>query len=203
MGEGAMARQKKVAARVSAAAQKLKEHGEITAYPRTASDDFGSIAPPESGLSIDAEDLGSQFLSNAIEQQRVSEWPAADEASSAGQEDWEGEAGGELSADYELDPEGWERALTRSLRVGKLASEFPRARSRLHKKPVELPDEAPTHEWDDVDLTDETIHEASLLDHEGAELGQVESPSLRTDDTHRHGKPRGGHLPGSRRKRAS
>jgi hypothetical protein len=45
----------------------------------------------------------------------------------------------------------------------------------------------------DVDLTDETIREGSLLDREAEELGEVEAPSLNTDDVHTHGKRRGGH----------
>jgi hypothetical protein len=187
--------------------KKIEESGDITAYPRAASDEFGSIPPPESGLSIDTEDLGTQFLSNATEHGH-SEWPGADEASSAGQETWEGggdsdgDGAGELASGYELDPESWERALTRSLRIGKLSSEFPRVRTGARAKRPELSDEPVTREWDAVDLTDEDIHEASLMDHEGAELGEVESPSLRTEDSHRHGKPRGGHLSGARRKRA-
>lgn len=52
-----------------------------------------------------------------------------------------------------------------------------------------------------MDLTDETIQEASLLDHETDELGEVESPNLRTDDTHTHGKRRGGHGPIGKHKR--
>ena len=47
----------------------------------------------------------------------------------------------------------------------------------------------------DVDLTEPVIQEASLLDHEGEELGEVEPPSIRTEDSKSHGKRRGGHAP--------
>lgn len=169
----------------------------ITVFPRGISEQIGSIPPPESGLSVDTEDIGSQFLSAATEQ-GASDWPPShtgDDPLSEGGLDGEGG----LSDSFELDPSGWERAVTRSLRIGKLNSAFPPA-TGVRKKPLH-PAERPAHAWDEIDLTDEAIHEASLLDHEGAELGDVESPLLRTDDTHTHGRRRGGHLRHGRRKR--
>jgi len=173
-------------------------HDEITVYPRGASEQLGSIPPPESGLSVDTEDLGSQFLSSATEQS-FSEAPPAytgDESLADGA----GDDGGGLGDSFELDPGGWERATTRSLRIGKLSSSYPPA-TGVRRKPQE-PSERRAHAWDEIDLTDESIQEASLLDHEGVEPGEVESPLLRTDDTHTHGRVRGGHLRNGRRKRA-
>jgi hypothetical protein len=170
---------------------------EITVFPRGASEQLGSMEPPESGLSVDTEDIGSQFLSAATEQ-GVSDRPpayAGDDPLADGALDGEGG----LGDNFELDPFGWERATTRSLRIGKLSASFPSTTS-VRKKP-EQPKELRAHAWDEIDLTDEAIHDASLLDHEGVELGEVESPLLRTDDTHSHGRRRGGHLRSGRRKR--
>jgi hypothetical protein len=181
-----------------------EEESQITAMPRANGDELGSIAPPpESGLSVDPEDIGAQFLSNATEQY-VSSWPRADTSSDGtGEEEWDADTVGALSSSFDLDPTGWERAVTRSLRIGTLSSEFPRAPSSVRKRPKPALEDERVDDWgDDVDLTDEVVHEASLLDHEGDELGEVESPSVRTDDTHTHGRRRGGHS-AVRRKRAS
>lgn len=178
--------------------RKGEERGEISAYPRGPADGTGRLAAPESGLSVDPDDIGAQFLSHATEQ-RPSEWPADAASDAVGEEDWES-AGG-LAGSFESDPGGWERAVTRSLRIAKLSSEFPRAQTGAHKKERAAPEERPTHGWDEIDLTDESIQEASLFDHEGAELGEVESPRLRTEDVHTHGRPRGGHLAHARRRK--
>lgn len=170
---------------------------EITVFPRGMSEQLGSIPPPESGLSVDTEDIGSQFLSAATEQ-GVSDWPpafAGDDPLADGGLDGDGG----LGDSFELDPFGWERATTRSLRIASLNVSFP-ATTSVRRKP-EQPKELRAHAWDEIDLTDEAIQEASLLDHEGTEPGEVESPQLRTDDTHTHGRRRGGHLRNGRRKR--
>ena len=170
---------------------------EITVFPRGASEQLGSIPPPESGLSVDTEDIGSQFLSSATEQ-GVSDWPPA----YAGDDllaDGAGDDGGGLGDSFELDPSGWERVTTRSLRIGALSADYVPT-TGVRRKPLE-PAERRAHAWDEIDLTDEAIQEASLFDHEGVELGEVESPLLCTEDTHTHGRPRGGHLRNNRRKR--
>jgi hypothetical protein len=171
------------------------EPGLITAYPRAPDQQLGGDSPPESGLSVDADELGTQFLNNATEQPSA-ELMAPDAAlEGTGEDDWSAESAETLGSSFELDPEGWERAVSRVLRRGELSlAPLKRTRAeRVHPSEQEQPAS------DDVDLTDEVIHEASLLDHEGSELGEVESPSLRTDDTHTHGKRRGGHAPRRRR----
>lgn len=170
---------------------------EITVFPRGVSEQLGSIPPPESGLSVDTEDIGSQFLSAATEQ-GLSDWPPA-YAGDDSMADGGLEADGGLGDNFDADPSGWERAITRSLRLGSLSANFPE-RTGVRRKPQQ-PAERRAHAWDEIDLTDEAIQEASLLDHEGNELGEVESPQLRTDDTHTHGRRRGGHLKNGRRKR--
>lgn len=171
------------------------ERGEITVWPRAMPDELGSVPPPESGLSVDTEDLGAQFLSNATEQ-RSSDWPADVDTGTYSFDDGSSEADDSLDeAGFEANPRAWEHRITRSLRVGKF--------SALLSPPPENndPGELPEHEWDELDLTDENVQEASLLDHEGDELGEVESPQLRTDDTHSHGRPRGGHSAGRKKTR--
>lgn len=179
------------------------EQSTITAFPRPADDELGTQAPPESGLSVDPEDIGAQFLSAATEQQ-LSERFAPDAAlESAGEEDWGSDPDRALASSYDLNPDGWEAALQQALSLGRLSPTSAHLRRAARVNVMEeRPDDAePPNQDDDVDLTDEVIHEASLLDHEGSELGEVESPELRTEDTHRHGKPRGGHAP-THRKRA-
>jgi hypothetical protein len=184
--------------------RKLGEELErITVWPRAASDELGSIVPPESGLSVEPEEIGAQFLSNATEQ-GLSDWPeAADDEGDYPGADGDGEDGGGFDeAAFELDPRGWERRITRSLRLGTFRPP-PAPRTGTMRM---LPDDSARedhlgHALDEIDLCDEAIQEASLLDHEGDELGEVESPQLRTDDTHTHGRRRGGHGPSPKRKR--
>jgi hypothetical protein len=169
----------------------------VPAQPDTASD-------VEEGLSLDPEDLGAYFLSWAVEQGETDWTPV-----SYGDEGYEDDTPPLVDAlDLEDADEriirsaAWERTLRRALMRGPpLAGRA--AEQRV--APVERPSPEPaSYRWDELDLTDAAIHEASLFDHEGAELGEAEPPSaLRTDDTHTHLKPRGGHLPARHTARAS
>jgi hypothetical protein len=175
----------------------------ITVWPRAASEELGSIAPPESGLSVEPEEIGAQFLSNATEQ-GLSDWPdAPDDGDYTAGGDEDGATVGFDEKSFELDPRGWERRITRSLRLGKF-TELPSPKTGV-RRVRELTEEHENHlghALDEIDLTEEAIQEASLLDHEGDEMGEVESPNLRTDDTHTHGRRRGGHGPDNPRKRS-
>ncbi len=209
----------------------------VTAQPLHISEQVGSVAPAESGLSVDTDDLGKQFLASAVEQSTGSEWPRE-----LNEDDFPSDDAAALSDALDLEADtgslrSWERSLLKAMANGKpeqLASGFPppqlnkplaaardgdgsslarprasfdgpslaRPRPRFDM-PREFDGQGESHAWDEVDLTDEAIHEASLLDHEGPELGEVIPPSvLKTDDTHTHGRPRGGHLP-KRTRRAS
>lgn len=158
----------------------------------------------EEGLSLEPEDLGERFLCWAVEQGET-EWPPPSAWDEGSQDDTpplvdaldlDGED------DERMGSRAWQRALRRAL-----MREAPLAQPTTER--AALASEGPTSEpasylWDELDLTDAAIHEASLFDHEGAELGEVEPPSaLRTDDTHTHFKPRGGHLPARHTARAS
>ncbi|MFT3924858.1 MAG: hypothetical protein QM778_20150 [Myxococcales bacterium] len=187
----------------------LKTSLSVTAQPTHISEQVGSVAPAESGLSVDPDDLGKQFLASAVEQSVNSEWPRE-----LNEDDFPSDDGAALSDALELEAEAgslksWERALLRAMANGptkRLARGLPPPPNtpRLAQTRPFNTGQGASHAWDEVDLTDEAIHEASLLDHEGPELGEAVAPSvLKTDDTHTHGKPRGGHLPTPRARRAS
>jgi hypothetical protein len=170
--------------------KKPEEEEQITAWPSSAPEDIGSIAPAGYELSMDCEELGSRFLSDAVEQGH-SQRPI-----------WYDEY-----EDVPFDPQ-LGKDLLRSLglssarkrvsgRPPAMAGDAPRRRS-MSLPP--LPEEFQEYitESGEIDLTEENIREASLLDHEGEEAGEIESPFVRTDDTHTHGKRRGGHAPSMR-----
>lgn len=92
--------------------------------------------------------------------------------------------------------------MTRSLQLGMFRTGYsPKTGTRRALPDDSAPEAHLGHALDEIDLTEEAIQEASLLDHESDELGEVESPTLRTDDTHTHGRRRGGHGPSGKRKR--
>ncbi len=163
--------------------KQVREDAEVTVWPSSLPDDVGSIAPAGSDLTVDYEELGSRFLSGAVEQAPTLRPIWDDEMDDVY---FDAQLGAELLRSFGLEPPG-RRTTTRPLphkarRVPNLAQ------PRL---PVDLEEFIASS--DDVDLTEETIREASLLDHEGDEPGEVESPFVRTDDVHTHGKRRGGH----------
>lgn len=169
--------------------KKPEDEHEITAWPSSLPEDIGSIAPPGTDLSFDYEELGSRFLSDAVEQggsQRPMWYDEYEEP--------------------QFDPQlGNELLRSLGLRTSKRgASVRPRAgEQRLEKVSFaapRLPNDFEEYilESGEIDLTEESIREASLLDHEGEEQGEIESPLLRTDDVHSHGKRRGGHAPSVR-----
>ena len=130
---------------------------EITAWPSSAPEDVGSFAPSGSDLAVDYEDLGSRFLSDAVEQS-YSERPV-----------WY-----EEHDDAALDPHlGSHLLRSFGLRSGgRSASVRPplghRVLERNSLAAPRLPEEYETYlaESGEIDLTEENVREASLLDHE-------------------------------------
>lgn len=169
-------------ARVARRKQALEE-AEITAWPSSLPDEVGSIAPPESDLSIDAEERGSRFLSDAVEQ-GMSGRPIWDHEFE--EPHFDARMGEELLRSFGLTPP---RSRTTTRPRPHPANPLP----NLAQPPLPNDLEEFIATSDEIDLTEQTIREASLLDHESEEAGEVESPSVRTDDTHTHGKRRGGH----------
>lgn len=163
---------------------------EINVWPSSLPEDVGSISPPAGELSVDIDDLGWRYLTDAVEQEpAVTPLPFGEEY-----DDFEVDlrAVEGLLRSFALQPSGARR------RSGVRAVP-PGLRQSAARAPASLPDDPSDHggATDELDLTDEAVHEASLLDCEGEEAGEVRSPWLRTDDTGSHAKPRGGHARGN------
>lgn len=167
------------------------EEPEITAWPSTPPEDVGSIAPPEAELTIDCDDLGSRFLSDAVEQGSSAPLGWHDELEEL---PFDPQRGNDLLRSMGLLP-----AKKRASKPPSVALDVPPKSLVLAPPPEEFEEYLRLTESVEIDLTEENIREASLLDREGEEPGEIESPSLRTDDTHTHGKRRGGHAPASAR----
>jgi hypothetical protein len=175
------------------------EELELTAQPKSIPSE---LATPEhsSGLSVDPEDLGRQFLSDAMEQgnfesQRGGEsadmWvnaaPPTDEAM--------------VGPNFETDRSIWENTVSMSMENG-----GPEGAQHDASPDALLDDEQDDgmrmieRDESGIDLTESVIQEASLFDHESDVLGETEPPpAIVTDDSKSHGKKRGGHAPKSAR----
>jgi hypothetical protein len=160
---------------------------EFTAQPHSLSD-LGGVARDESGLSIDPEDLGTHFLTEAVEQGDFSLRDAAD-----------------LDLSLLGDPESDDRPSTEIsvwTRMVDLATEGGGASDRLQQAavfgadsleavrqpgPAELEAES-ERETDSgpIRLTDSAIRERSLMDQEGAALDEIVSPDIDAEDTGHH-----------------
>lgn len=164
--------------------KKVREATEITAWPSSFPDGVGSVAPGRGGESLDSDELGSHFMTDVVEQSRstFSQW----EDETDDEPHFDAKVGADILRSFGLKPMP-KRTTTRprpppALQVPKLPKlRVPRDFEQLLGREG------------DVDLTDETIREGSLLDREGDELGEVEAPSVNTEDVHTHGKRRGGH----------
>ncbi len=169
---------------------------ELTAQPKTLPEELGTTPITESGLSVDPEDLGRQFLSDAIEQgnfesQRGGE--AAELWLSSNPPSDDALTGPNFEADHDV----WETTAGLVMQSGS-ADEAQEAASTAPPSSEELPaaerDEDDELDLEaDLDLSEPVIQEASLLDREGDEPGETEAPGLSTDDSHSHAKRRGGH----------
>jgi len=172
------------------------EELDITARPKGIAQELGDTQRHEPGLSVDPEDLGRQFLSEATEQHNF-------ESESAGEElDLELSAAASTDdalpgPNFEGDRSIWENTVSLALQNGGVEH----AQDEV-APPTSSDEEDDQHDGlrtlsdeQNIDLTEGAIQEASLLDYEGDELGEIESPTLRTDDNKSHAKKRGGHAP--------
>jgi hypothetical protein len=161
---------------------------DITAHPIGAPEELGHRVAHEVGLSVDAEDLGRNFLSDATEQGNfestyddsieLSEGPQSDDAL--------------VGPNFEERNDIWENTVNLTLQGGE--EDEPLVDDHVDGLRFMEDDDEQTSS-DELDLTENVLHEASLLDQEGEELGETKSPSLRTEDSRSHKKPRGGHTP--------
>ncbi|HEX5661269.1 MAG TPA: hypothetical protein VFX59_28965 [Polyangiales bacterium] len=165
---------------------------DITAQPIGAPEELGRRGPThEVGLSVDADELGRNFLSDATEQGNFeSQYDDSDELSEGPRSD-----DALTGPNFEATNDVWENTVNLTLQGS--ADDEPLVDERADGlRFIEDDDEATSS--DDVDLTDNTVQEASLLDREGDEAGETESPEVRTDDINTRKKPRGGHTPKSK-----
>jgi hypothetical protein len=156
-----------------------EEELELTAQPKSMDDEeLGISEQHESGLSVDADDLGRNFLSEAMDQGNFESelrGDAADPSDAA-----------LTGPNFESDKDVWENTVSLSLQ-----NEGADEDALIEDEDDAL--DAALDENDGLDLTENTIHSGSLLDSETDELGETREPNVVTEDGHLHGKPRGGH----------
>jgi hypothetical protein len=170
--------------------RKAREAVPVTVWPTSFPDDVGSLPESNEDLSRDCEELGNRFLSDAVEQ-TYSVHPKWQPDSEEDEPYFDAKMGDDLLREFGLKPMP-KHSTTRALPTTRAHLPKLIAPRMPHDLDAYLPD-------DELDLTDDTVHEVSLLDHEGLEAGEVESPWVQTEDVHRHGKRHGGHARSSLR----
>ena len=158
------------------AGQKPSRKPQPEARPKPIGAEARGEALPEQGLSVDPDQLGVTFLRDATEQGNMeslrgdgvrsldlSEAPPSDEALSG--------------PSFDADESIWDATADLTVEEGPLGA----PREELDEPPVQA-----SEPEEPVDLVEDSIHDATLLDHEGDELGEVEASTPDTDDTHRH-----------------
>lgn len=169
------------------------EELEVTAQPKSIPEELTQPVS-EPGLSVDPEDLGRQFLADATEQHNFESLRGGDAAdlyvtSAAPSDD------ALVGPNFESERTVWENTISLSMENGgpEGAQQAVSPSSPLDE---ELEDGLHLIDPDsDLDLTESTITEASLLDHEAETLGETTAPEIRTDDSKSRAKKRGGHAP--------
>lgn len=173
-----------------------------TARPKGLQEEFDAYArEDEMGLSVEPQELGRQFLEEAVQEgdyethlegseaYDVSSTPRGDDA--------------RPGPGFDVERNVWENSVNLTLQDGRKGSSelLPPAPAILRDDEEE--DEALYLDVEerDLDLTEPVVREASLFDHEQGELGEVAQPELNTDDTHSHEHRRGGHAPHRARRR--
>lgn len=164
--------------------KKLDEVPRITAQPRPVSEELVSAPIAERGLSIAPEDMGRQFLSEALEQRNfesssggdanevdITEAALTDDALTGAA--WEAGDVWESTVNLSLQSGGLEEGRA----VDKVAGEIEEEDEKQEEAVRALSGDS-----HDVDMTKPSIHQASLLDYETDELGGVASPDVDTDE---------------------
>lgn len=158
--------------------RKMEETPEITARPKSLTDDLVYEPTVEPGLSVTPEELGQVFLSDAMEQANFESARGGDtpEIDITGPSPTDGALTG---ANWE-NGSIWEHTINMSLQEGSLEEVRTEASPEGNAQVQGLEgDEAGGH---NVDVTSANIHEASLLDYETDELGEVASPEVDADE---------------------
>jgi len=161
---------------------------EITAQPMSLAEELSVHHRNEEGLSIEPEDMGRQYLNDAMEEGDFEAVPDVedDELNIVG-----GTRSDQAMTGPNIEPDDdiWENTVNETLEAGSsedALDELAPARAAVEREGGTFDDEADDAEEqvDELDLTEANVHEASLFDHEGNELGEVESPELNTEDAH-------------------
>jgi len=160
--------------------RKMDDEPQITAQPKRIADELMASPFVEPGLSVDPEDLGKQFLGDAMEQHNYESFqggetpdmyinnPAPSDAALTG-------------ANWEQDRGVWQHTVELSLQNGSI--DDARADGSPAGADVGLEDQHGTDDDpEEVDVVNRTIRGGSLFDHEGAQPGEVRSPSIETDE---------------------
>jgi len=160
--------------------RKTDQEPQITAQPKRLADELLSSPIAEPGLSVEPEDMGRQFLSEAMEQANFESFkggdtpdmyinnPAPSDAALTG-------------ANWEQDRSVWQHTVEMSLQNGGI--DDMRVEGSPDGADLGLEDQ-PVMDGDpeEVDIVARNIRGASLFDHEGRNPGEVMSPSIETDE---------------------
>jgi len=176
---------------------------EFTAQPHSFSD-LGVVAHDESGLSIDPDELGNHFLSEAVEQGDLRARDAADlDLSMLGDPESDDRPSTEISVwtrmvDLATDGGGASEQLRDAAVFGADALEQER-----QSGPAELESESEREaESGPIRMTDSAVRERSLLDQEGAGLDETIAPDNDMEDSGHHSRLTSGALGAQLRPRA-
>lgn len=157
----------------------------VTAQPKPISNEVATRQPTEEGLSIDPEDMGQSFLRYATEQGNYEgmRGEGAEELSPAGAPaSDEAHEGTHFSAESTI----WKNTVDMVVGSSDVDDVTNEAAPPLPEgDPLDAEVEhayAPEGGTAEVDLTENAIDEASLLDEEADLLGEVVVKSPRTDD---------------------
>lgn len=159
----------------------LEDEPEVTAQPKRVGDELRHSPVSEEGLAIDPDDLGRQFLTDAthqgnFESQVGGDTPELSITEGASSDD------PLVGPNFEGDHDVWENTVDLSLQEGSPETVRREASTEGTDQNQGIGDDAE----DELDLTQDAIHEASLLDREGEEFGETEEPELTTDDSHHY-----------------
>jgi hypothetical protein len=167
-----------------------EDEPEITAQPIGMPEQLASRGPNhEVGLSVDADELGRNFLSDATEQGNFES--AYDESVERYVSEESRNDDALAGPNFDPDSDVWENTVNLTLQGGE-ALMGPLVDDHIDGMRVVEGEDEQT-ESDDVDLTQNTVTDASLLDREGDEYGETASPEVTTEDAHTHAQKRGGH----------
>lgn len=143
---------------------------DVTARPRSSSASLRLHVSRESGLSIDADDLGAQFLKDATEQDNFESELVPDLSITEGS-----------ASDAPISGAGasvWEQTVDRSSESDIREIIDP----AISDATPAAPDEPKRSSRHTVDLLQPNVVDASLLDEQDEETGEVSSPEVISDE---------------------